>query len=122
MIIIVPVLIVMTAGLSLGLGLLITALTTKYRDFTFLLSFAIQLGMYATPIIYPSNSIESEKVKLAVMANPMSSIIETFRYAFLGVGNFSWLALGYSLLVMIVLILIGILTFNRVEKNFMDTV
>ncbi|WP_053976088.1 ABC transporter permease [Mangrovimonas xylaniphaga] len=121
MILLLPVLIVMTAGLSLGLGLVITSLTTKYRDFTFLLGFAIQLGMYATPIIYPASSVHG-KMRMAIMANPMSAVIETFRYAFLGVGHFSWLALGYSLVVMLVLLVIGVVTFNRVEKSFMDTV
>lgn len=122
MLALVPLLIVMTAGLALGIGLIITALTTKYRDFTFLLAFVIQLGMYATPIIYPANSINSENIRFAIMANPMSSIIETFRYAFLGVGNFGWLSLGYSFLVMIILMIIGTLIFNKVEKTFMDTV
>lgn len=116
-----PILIVMTAGLSLGLGLLITALTTKYRDFRFLIGFAIQLAMYATPIIYPTSSVDG-KIKTLIMLNPMSSIIETFRYAFLGVGNFSWGSLGYSFMVMLFLIVIGTIIFNRVEKTFMDTV
>lgn len=117
----VPFLILITAGLGLGLGLLITALTTKYRDFKFLITFAIQLGMYATPIIYPASSIEG-KLKTVIMLNPMSSIIETFRYAFLGVGNFSWGGLVYSFTVMAVLLVIGVITFNKVEKTFMDTV
>jgi lipopolysaccharide transport system permease protein len=117
-----PVLIIITAGLSLGLGLIITALTTKYRDFTFLLSFAIQLGMYATPIIYPLSTIENEKLKLVILANPMSSIIETFRYAFTGTGAFSWSGLGYSVLVMLALVAVGVVIFNKVEKTFMDTV
>jgi len=120
-IVLVPFLILLTALMALGLGLIITALTTKYRDFTFLLSFAIQLGMYATPIIYPASSIEG-KLKTVIMLNPMSSIIETFRYAFLGVGNFSWGGLGYSFGVMLVLLVIGVITFNKVEKTFMDTV
>ncbi len=120
-ILIIPVLILMTAGLALGLGLIITALTTKYRDFTFLISFAIQLGMYATPIIYPASSING-RMKTIIMSNPMSAIIETFRYAFLGVGDFSWGALSYSFCVTIVLLCIGIFTFNKVEKSFMDTV
>ena len=120
-IILVPFLILMTAGLALGTGLFITALTTKYRDFTFLLGFVIQLGMYATPIIYPASSVTG-KLKILIMANPMSSVIETFRYAFTGVGNFSWGALGYSFAVMILMCSIGFITFNRVEKTFMDTV
>lgn len=116
-----PLLILMTSLLSLGLGLLVTALTTKYRDFRFLIGFAIQLGMYTTPIIYPSSILEG-KMKYAIMANPMSSIIETFRYAFTGVGEFSWGALGYSFGFMLVVLIIGTLIFNKVEKTFMDTV
>lgn len=121
-ILLVPVLIIMTAGLALGLGLVITALTTKYRDFRFLIGFAIQLAMYATPIIYPISEIEDENIKKAVLANPMSSIIETFRFAFTGTGNFSWSSLGYSFGVMIVLMVLGTIIFNRVQKTFMDTV
>lgn len=117
----IPVLIIITAGLGLGLGLLITALTTKYRDFRFLIGFAIQLAMYATPIIYPTSSIEG-KIKTLIMLNPMSAIIETFRYAFLGAGSFSWFNLGYSFIFMVVLVAIGTITFNKVEKTFMDTV
>jgi lipopolysaccharide transport system permease protein len=118
----IPLLIIISAGLALGLGLLITALTTKYRDFRFLISFAIQLGMYATPIIYPLSTIENVKLKYVILANPMSSVIETFRYAFTGVGAFSWNGLIYSFAAMIALIVIGTLTFNKVEKTFMDTV
>ncbi|WP_299778154.1 ABC transporter permease [uncultured Formosa sp.] len=122
LILLTPLLILITAGLALGLGLIITSLTTKYRDFIFLLGFIIQLGMYATPIIYPVNTISNEKIKMVIMANPMSSIIETFRYAFLGVGNFSWGALMYSTIVMLTLLVVGVITFNKVEKSFMDTV
>jgi lipopolysaccharide transport system permease protein len=117
-----PVLILITAGLALGLGLLITALTTKYRDFRFLIGFAIQLGMYATPIIYPLSEIENQNIKYVILSNPMSSIIETFRYAFTGSGDFSWASLGYSFAFMVVLLTAGMLMFNKVEKTFMDTV
>lgn len=117
-----PVLIIITAGLALGIGLFVTALTSKYRDFRFLITFAIQLAMYATPIIYPLSEIENKNIKLIILANPMSSIIETFRYAFTGVGNFSWGALGYSFGIMVVLMIVGVLIFNKVEKTFMDTV
>lgn len=122
MLLLLPLLVLITAGLALGLGLLITSLTTKYRDFRFLITFAIQLAMYATPIIYPLSTIENQSLKYLVLANPMSSIIETFRYAFTGVGDFSWYNLTYSSLIMIVLVVLGILTFNKVEKTFMDTV
>lgn len=116
-----PVLIFITSGLAFGLGLLITALTTKYRDFRFLIGFAIQLGMYATPIIYPVSMIEG-KVKWLIMINPMSSVIETFRYGFTGVGNFNWSSLIYSFFFMIAVVIMGFLSFNKVEKTFMDTV
>ncbi len=122
MLLLIPVLIIITAGLALGLGLLVTALTSKYRDFRFLITFAIQLAMYATPIIYPLSEIEDKRLKLVILSNPMSSIIETFRYAFTGVGSFSWGALGYSFGFMIVLMILGVLIFNKVEKTFMDTV
>lgn len=121
-ILLIPVLILMTAGLAFGFGLIITALTTKYRDFTFLLSFSIQLAMYATPIIYPLSEIENPKLKMVILANPMTSIIETFRYAFTGTGEFSWITLGYSFTCMIVVVVLGIIVFNKVEKTFMDTV
>lgn len=116
-----PVLVLITAGLAFGMGLLVTALTSKYRDFRFLITFSIQLAMYATPIIYPTSMIEGNK-KWIIMANPMSSLVETFRYAFTGVGNFSWGALGYSFGFMLVLLTCGVLVFNKVEKTFMDTV
>jgi lipopolysaccharide transport system permease protein len=118
----IPVLIMITAGLALGLGLVITALTTKYRDFSFLIGFAIQLGMYATPIIYPLSEIENPKLKMLILANPMSSIIETFRYAFTGVGEFNWWSLGYGFVAMLISISLGTLIFNKIEKTFMDTV
>lgn len=118
----IPFLVFITAGLAFGLGLIITALTTKYRDFKFLLGFAVQLAMYATPVIYPLSEIENNSIKLAVLANPMSSIIETFRFAFTGVGNFNWWHLGYSFTVMLVVITLGTIIFNKVQKTFMDTV
>lgn len=121
LILLVPVLIILTAGMGLGLGLLITALTTKYRDFRFLIGFAIQLGMYATPIIYPLSTVEGT-LKTLIMLNPMSAIIESFRYAFLGVGNFSWVHLSYSFCFMLILLGVGIVIYNKVEKTFMDTV
>lgn len=115
-----PLLIIISAGLALGIGLIITALTTKYRDFRYLISFAIQLGMYATPIIYPLSTIEG-KLKTIILLNPMSSVIEIFRYSFLGVGEVSFGWLGYSFSLMLLTILFGVLVFNKVEKTFMDT-
>lgn len=120
-IILFPFLIVLMAGLGLGLGMIISAMTTKYRDLSFLITFGVQLLMYATTVIYPLSSAP-EKYRGLVSANPMTSIIETFRYGFLGKGTFSWNYLGYSTLVTIILVLFGTVVFNKVEKNFIDTV
>ena len=116
-----PVLIFLSAGLSLGFGIIFSSLTTKYRDLTFLLQFAVQLWMYVTPVIYPLGSIAPEKQWL-ILLNPMTSVIETFKYGFIGEGVFSWWHLAYSLGFMIVLLVAGVITFNQVEKGFMDTV
>jgi lipopolysaccharide transport system permease protein len=116
-----PLLIVLMAGISLGAGMIFSALTTKYKDLTFLLTFGIQLLMYATPVIYPLSSIP-DKYKTYVLLNPLSAVIETFRYGYLGTGNFSWSALGYSTIFMVLLLLSGITIFNKVERSFMDTV
>lgn len=117
-----PVLIIMLAGLALGFGILFSSLTTKYRDLTFLLAFFVQLWMYATPIIYPLSTITSEKLKLVMSLNPITSIVEAFKYSVLGVGSFSWWSLGYSFGFMVVLLVVGIVIFNRVQRSFMDTV
>ena len=116
-----PFLIVLLAGLGLGFGLLITSMTTKYRDLVFLLSFGIQLAMYATPVIYPLSEVPDQYQWIAAL-NPMTSVIETFKYGFLGKGTFDWGYLAYSTGFMVVLLLGGIAVFNRTEKNFMDTV
>jgi lipopolysaccharide transport system permease protein len=116
-----PFLIFIMAGLGLGAGMLISALTTKYRDFTFLLTFAVQLMMYATPVIYPLSFVP-ESFKKLILLNPMTPIIETFRYSFTGAGSFNWMHLGYSFGFMVVLMFLGTVVFNRVEKTFMDTV
>ncbi len=116
-----PILVLIMAGLGLGFGILISSLTTKYRDFTFLVGFGIQLLMYASPIVYPM-TIVPEKFKLFILLNPVSSVIESFKYIFLGNGYFSWAALCYSGIFMLVLVIISIMQFNRVEKTFMDNV
>ena len=118
---IVPLLIFLIGFLGLSFGIIITALTTKYRDLKFLVVFAVQLMMYASPIVYPL-SIVPEKYKWIILANPVTSIIETFKFAFLGVGVFNWIHLSYSFIFTIVLFFFGIIIFNRVEKTFMDTV
>ncbi|MCQ2120328.1 MAG: ABC transporter permease [Fibrobacter sp.] len=117
-----PVLILMLAGLALGFGILFSSLTTKYRDLTFLLTFIVQLWMYATPVIYPLSTIENPKLKFMMQLNPITSIVETFKFAMLGVGEFSWAALGYSAGFMAVILALGIIVFNRIQKTFMDTV
>ncbi|MBK7099097.1 MAG: ABC transporter permease [Sphingobacteriales bacterium] len=116
-----PFLILLMGGMALGLGLIISALTSKYKDLIFLLSFSIQLWMYATPVIYPLSSIP-EKYKWLINLNPMSSIIEIFRYGFLGKGEFSWASISYSILFTIIILILGSIIFNKVEKTFMDTV
>ncbi|MBQ0060626.1 MAG: ABC transporter permease [Bacteroidales bacterium] len=119
-----PVLIFMLAGLGLGFGMLISSVTTKYRDLKFLISFGVQLWMYATPVIYPLSTLKENHPDLMwiILINPMTSIIETFKFAFLGSGTFSWVYLGYSLAFTVIIMLLGILTFNKVERNFIDVV
>ena len=116
-----PILVATMGIMGLGFGLFLTSMTTKYRDFKFLVAFGVQLLMYATPVIYPISEIP-EKYQWIILANPMTSIIETFRFAFLGAGNMSWIGLTYSVGFTIVLFLSGLIIFNRTEKNFMDTV
>lgn len=120
-ILIIPVLIVMLAGLALGFGIIISSMTTKYRDLTLLFTFVVQLWMYATPIIYPLSTM-SPKNQMIMALNPITSIVETFKFATMGVGTFSWGMLGYSFGFMIVLLSIGIVVFNKVQRSFMDTV
>lgn len=116
-----PALIILMAALGLGSGMIISALTTKYRDLAFLVTFGIQLLMYATTVIYPLSSAPV-KFKWLIIANPMTSIIETFRYGFLGTGSFNWQMFGYSGLSTFIILFVGILIFTKVEKNFVDTV
>jgi lipopolysaccharide transport system permease protein len=124
LILLTPVLVVLMGLLALGLGMIFSALTTKYRDLAMLLTFGIQLAQYATPIIYPVSEVAAKHPKYLwlILANPMSAIVETFRAAFLGSGTFSWFNLGYSALFTLVILLIGTVTFNRIEKSFTDTV
>ena len=121
-ILLVPVLVVMLAGLGLGFGILISSMTTKYRDLTILFTFIVQLWMYATPIVYPMSMVTNETLRTVIMLNPMTAVVETFKYATLGQGYFSWGALGYSLAFMSVLLLWGTIVFNKVQRSFMDTV
>ena len=117
-----PVLVLMLAGLALGFGIIISSMTTKYRDLTILFTFVVQLWMYATPIIYPLSTITNTTVRTVMLLNPITSIVETFKYGALGIGSFSWGALGYSFGFMVVLLAVGIVVFNKVQRSFMDTV
>ena len=117
-----PLLIMMLAGLSLGFGIIISSMTTKYRDLTILFTFIVQLWMYATPVIYPLSTITNEKIRMLMGINPLTSIFEAFKYGMLGVGQFSWGGLGYSFGFMVVLLLVGVVVFNKVQRSFMDTV
>jgi lipopolysaccharide transport system permease protein len=116
-----PVVIILMALLGLGLGLIITALTTKYRDLIFLVTFGVQLLMYATPIIYPLEAAP-EKYRNLIALNPLSGLVETVRYGFLGTGHFYTGAFVYSVVASLIIFLLGLVIFNRVEKNFVDTV
>jgi lipopolysaccharide transport system permease protein len=116
-----PLLILLMASLGLGFGIIVSSLTTKYRDLSFLVTFGIQLAMYATPVVYPLSSV-SEKYRSWLELNPMTSIVEAFRAVYLGAGAFSWSGLGYSAIFTVITLALGVLIFNRVEKTFMDTV
>lgn len=116
-----PYYFLLMAALGLGLGMIISAMTTKYRDLSFLLTFGVQLFMYATPVIYPLSSA-SEKYKHILALNPMAPIIEGIRFGLLGTGSFSVAQLLYTTAVTLVILLLGTLTFNKVEKTFVDTV
>lgn len=120
-ILLVPVYIMLMAGLGLGVGMIISAMTTKYRDLSFLVTFGVQLLMYATPVIYPLASAP-ENYKWLIKLNPMSSIIEGMRYALLGKGDFTLSGLIYSSIITLFMLVIGTIIFNKVEKSFVDTV
>lgn len=116
-----PLLILMLAGLALGFGILISSMTTKYRDLTILFSFIVQLWMYATPVIYPLSTM-SPKRQWIMALNPVTSILEAFKYGAMGVGTFNWWHLAYSFVFMVVLLGLGVVVFNKVQRSFMDTV
>lgn len=116
-----PVLVLLMALLGLGIGLIITAMTTKYRDLTFLVTFGVQLLMYGTTVIYPL-SAAPEKYKTIIELNPMTGIIEAFRFAFLGKGEFTLWSVGYSVIFTIIVMILGVIIFNKTEKNFVDTI
>jgi lipopolysaccharide transport system permease protein len=119
-----PVLIFILGALALGFGIIISSLTTKYRDLKYLVSFAVHLLMYATPVIYPLSVMQAkyQKYLWLIQANPLTSVIETFKYGFLGQGTFSWFGLAYSFIFAIIVLVLGIVIFNRVERSFMDVI
>lgn len=115
-------LVALMAGIGLGLGIIISSLTTKYRDFTVLMTFVIQLAMYITPVAYPLSFLNHSKYKALVSLNPISPIVEAFRYILFGHGTVTMASMGYSIGFMIVSLFIGVTIFTQVEKTFMDTV
>ena len=123
-----PLLVLMLAGLALGFGMIISSMTTKYRDLRILFSFIVQLWMYGTPIVYPLSQVAGRKVAgmdlhLLMSLNPVTPVIETFKYGCLDAGTFiGWHWLAYSFLFMVVLLAFGLVVFNKVQKSFMDTV
>jgi len=119
-----PVLIILIAAQGLGLGMIISAVTTKYRDLAFIVSFGVPLMMYTTTVIYPLSEVlqKYHNYSWLIKLNPVTAVIETFRYGFLGKGSFSWELLGYCILITAALLVTGTIIFNRVEKNFVDTV
>jgi lipopolysaccharide transport system permease protein len=116
-----PLLLVMMAGFGLGFGIIISALTTRYRDLQNVVGFGVQLLMYATPVIYPLSSIP-DRWRWLIVLNPLTPVLETFRYAFLGSGSVDAWQLGYSFVTMVIVLTIGVLMFTRVEDTFMDTI
>ena len=116
-----PVLLVMMAGLGLGLGVVISSITTRYRDLQVLIGFGVQLAMYLSPVVYPVSELP-ERYRPWMLLNPVAPIIETFRHAFLGSGSASFAALATSAITIGVILFLGMILFNRVERTFMDTV
>ena len=116
-----PLLVLLVALLGLGFGLIVTSLTTKYRDLTFLVQFGVQLAMYASPIVYPLSIVGDDK-KWMILLNPISSVIETLRFSLFGSGYFEWSWMLYSIVATCLFLVVSIIVFNRVEKSFIDTV
>ncbi|MCW3107248.1 MAG: transporter permease, partial [Segetibacter sp.] len=118
----VPLLVIMMAALGLGMGIIISSLTTKYRDFTVLIGFAVQLLMYATPVAYPLSYVKDRSLISIIKYNPLTPIVETFRFALFGKGSFDVLHLLYSGGFIVIVLFIGLVSFSKVERTFMDTV
>jgi len=116
-----PLMLLLTVGIAMGLGIIVSAMTTKYRDLAVLVGFGVQLMMFATPVIYPV-SVIPEPYQFWMALNPLAHVVEFFRYAYLGVGTVTWAGLAYSTAMTLLILLVGIAMFNRVERTFMDTV
>ena len=116
-----PLLVFLMAALGLGTGIIVSSMTTRYRDLRYLVQFGVQLLMYSTPVIIPLSQLP-DQYRWIMLSNPMTPVIETFRYAFLGTGTFSWGYLGVSAGVSALILAVGILLFNHVERTCMDTV
>ena len=118
----IPVVLLHLGLLSLGCGIIISSLTTKYRDLSIVVTFGIQLWMYATPIVYPMSQLSGGFMETVLKINPVTAPVEIFRYAVLGQGTISWFSYGLSWVITVLVVFVGIMIFNHVEKTFMDTV
>ena len=117
-----PFLMLLLALMAVGFGMIMSSLTTKYRDLQIMLAKIISLWVYITPVIYPLSMVTNEKLRIAMSLNPVTPVMEAIKYSLLGQGQFSWLWLGYSALITIILLIFGLMLFNKVQKSFMDTV
>ncbi len=117
-----PLLIILTAGLGLGCGMIISSLTIRYKDFVHLITFGIQLMMFTSPVFFPVSNMQHNEYRNIILANPMTGIIEAFRYGFTGKGYFSWELLSYDAGFMVFFLFLGVIIFNSVEKNFVDII
>ena len=117
-----PFLIILLALMAVGFGMIFSSMTTKYRDLQIMLAKIISLWVYITPVIYPLSLVTNEKLHLAMSLNPVTPVMEAIKYSLLGQGQFSWLWLGYSAAFTLILLIFGLMLFNKVQKSFMDTV
>lgn len=121
-IVLLPLLILILAMMAVGFGMIFSSLTTKYRDLQIMLAKIISLWVYVTPVIYPLSMVTNPKLHLAMSLNPVTPVVEAIKYSILGQGQFSWIWLAYSVGVTIILLIFGLMLFNKVQKSFMDTV
>ena len=121
-IVLLPLLILILAMMAVGFGMIFSSLTTKYRDLQIMLAKIISLWVYVTPVIYPLSMVTTPKLHLAMSLNPVTPVVEAIKYSILGQGQFSWIWLAYSVGFTIILLIFGLMLFNKVQKSFMDTV